>query len=105
MKLNAYTIFDSAPAIFNRPFFAQSDAEALRFFDDMVANAEHPIGQHPEHYTLFRIGTYEQNDGKLYPEDPSSLATATARKAAQQQIDPDSLTDENILKLSPGGTA
>ena len=100
MKINVYTIHDSAPNVFNRPFYCQSDAEALRMFDDMAVDAEHPIGQHPEHYTLFRIGTYEQNTGELAPEKVTSIATATARAAAQQRIEPGELKT-----ISAGGTA
>ncbi len=86
MKLNSYIIFDSAPCVYHPPIFMQSDAEAMRFFDDQCVRAESPIAAHPEHYTLFRNGTFDQQTGKLAAETPTSLATATARVAAQQTI-------------------
>lgn len=95
MKLNSYTIFDSAPAVYHPPLFMQSDAEALRFFDDQCIKQGSPIANHPEHYTLFRNGVFDQNTGKLTTEEPTSLATATARVAAQQKIQPDLLKNWN----------
>ena len=52
MRLNAYTIFDTASGVFDRPFFIQSDGAAMRAFGDLCVSADHPIGQHPtEHQT------------------------------------------------------
>lgn len=76
MKLNVYSIFDTASGLYSRPFFTSSDAEALRSFSDIATDAEHPIGKHPKDYTLFRIGTFDDNKGHIHNEDNESLATA-----------------------------
>ena len=98
MNLNAYTLFDSAPITYNRPFFCQSDAEALRHFDDLCADAESLISRHPEHFYLYRTGTFDQNTGAINGEQIQCLATAVDRIAAQRVIEPGS------LKESPGGS-
>ena len=76
MRLNIYTIFDQASGAYMRPFYAQSDGQALRSFTDIAQDADHEIGKHPEDYSLFRIGTYDDNKGELHPEDKECMATA-----------------------------
>ncbi len=76
MKLNVYSIYDQASGLYSRPFFTQSDGEALRSFSDIANDAEHPIGKHPADYTLFRLGIFDDRDGKLTDENNSTLSTA-----------------------------
>ena len=63
MNLNIYTIFDTASGTYMRPFFTQADGQAVRSFKDISCDAEHEIGQHPEDYSLWRIGLYDDNSG------------------------------------------
>ncbi len=76
MKLNAYSIFDSASGLYMRPFFNGSDGEAKRAFGDIAMDAEHPIGMHPEDYSLHRIGIFDDNTAKIIPELNECLITA-----------------------------
>lgn len=76
MRLNVYSVYDTASACYDRPFCFQSDGQALRAFLDICRDKEHPIGKHPEDFSLFRIGTYDDNKGSLNPEHPECLATA-----------------------------
>lgn len=75
MKLNAYTIYDVASGVYMRPFFSQADGQALRGFKDIATDADHEIGKHPEDYTLFRIGTFNDTTGKMAGEELEKLAT------------------------------
>ena len=54
MILFSYSVFDRCSGAYDRPFFAISDAAAIRSFSDIAVAADHPIGAHPEDYTLFR---------------------------------------------------
>ena len=54
MKLNAYTVFDKAAGAYTRPFFMQSDAQAIRAFGDDAVRADSPVAAHPEDYSLAR---------------------------------------------------
>ncbi|AXL15076.1 nonstructural protein [Microviridae sp.] len=74
MKLNAYTIHDSASGVYSRPFFAQADGAAVREFSDIANSKEHPVGKHPEHYKLFRTGIFNETTGELTPEILEHLA-------------------------------
>ncbi len=76
MKLNAYTIFDVASGVYMRPFFSQADGQATRGFKDIATDADHEVGKHPEDYTLFRIGSFNDTTGKMEGEQLEKLATA-----------------------------
>jgi len=75
MKLNAYTIYDVASGVYMRPFFSQADGQAVRGFKDIATDADHEVGKHPEDYTLYRIGTFNDTTGKIAGEDLEKLAT------------------------------
>lgn len=70
MRLFMYAIYDTASKVYDRPWVARSDAEALRSFGDIANDPQHPIGKHPEHFSCFRIGLYDDNVGELIPESP-----------------------------------
>lgn len=74
MRLTMYSIFDTASKSYMRPFFCAADGEAMRLFADIVNDGEHPVGKHPEDYSVFRIGMFDDNKGSLHPEDPECLA-------------------------------
>nr|UXQ88119.1 MAG: nonstructural protein [Microvirus sp.] len=75
MKLNAYTIYDVASGVYMRPFFSQADGQAIRGFKDIATDAEHEIGKHPEDYTLYRIGSFNDTSGKMEGENLEKLST------------------------------
>ncbi len=93
MKHNIYSIFDTASGLYSRPFFTQSDPEAMRSFEDISIDAEHPIGKHPEDYMLFRIGIFDDTKGKLVNEDNECLVTALECIAKARQINPTKTAD------------
>lgn len=91
MKLNAYTIFDVASGTYMRPFFSQADGQAMRGFKDIACDAEHEVGRHPEDYTLFRIGSFNDNTGKMEGDQIEKLMTgleaiAQDRNPKQQDL-------------------
>lgn len=84
MKLTIYTIFDSAAGLYMRPFYGPSDEAARRSFKDIATDKEHEVGQHPEDYSLFRIGTYEDTDAKIVILDRECISTALEMVAEQR---------------------
>ncbi len=95
MKLNAYTIYDVASGTYMRPFFSQADGEATRGFKDIATDADHQIGKHPEDYTLYRIGSFNDNTGKMEGEELEKLATALEMVALDRNIQPGQLKEVN----------
>ena len=74
MKLFAYTVFDSKSSAFKPPFYLSTDGEALRAFGDACNMPENPLGQHPEDYTLFKLGEYDDKTALFEPEKtPKSM--------------------------------
>ena len=110
MKLNMYSVFDKAAAGYTRPFFMQSDAQAIRAFGDDAVRADSPVAAHPEDYSLARIGVFDDNTGKVAPEGVEIIANAWELVAKAQTIEEGSLRsvdyDEEVERInSAGGTA
>lgn len=107
MKLAAYVIFDQATGAYLRPFFQLTDSQATRSFSDTLLNAESDFAKHPEDYSLWRIGQYDDNKGAFLPEDKECIATALELLAVARNVDRDKMDDLNrqLRETSPGGTA
>ena len=86
MKLNVYSIFDSAAGAYTRPFYTQADAQALRMFTDIALDADNDIGKHPEDYSLVRCGVWNDQDAQFTPEAVETLATANEVIAASRKV-------------------
>lgn len=65
MKFQIYVIFDSVARVYNRPFFMLNKGEATRAFQDLSNDHNSNIGQHPEDYTLYEMGSYIQATGNF----------------------------------------
>ena len=56
MKKNLYAVIDTASGVYDGPIPGLADGHMIRWFSDMAVNADHPIGQHPEDYSLIKVG-------------------------------------------------
>ena len=88
MRLNVYCVFDRASGIYDRPWCANSDGAATRSFTDICSDADHPIGKHPEDYTLFRIGTWSDDKGELRGEAPEKVINGAEAYASGRNVVP-----------------
>ncbi len=93
MELNAYTIYDVASRAFMRPFFSQADGQAIRGFKDIALDAEHDVGTHPEDYTLYRIGTFNDATGKIAGEELEKLITGLQCVHQAQAVNQDNIQE------------
>ena len=76
MKLNVYSIFDSAAKAYTNPFFMHNDGLAIRAFSDNVnAEQENNISKHPDQFTLFHIGEFDDSTGEITTGVVKSLGT------------------------------
>lgn len=81
MILKVYSVFDSKLATFDRPFYMQTDAAAIRGFSDAVNDPNGPVSswnKHPEDYSLFYLGEFDDQDGTILTTVTKSLVTASA---------------------------
>lgn len=73
MDHKIYCIFDVKAKAYMQPWFMPNDSMASRAFQDCVSDPQHTFGAHPEDYTLFNIGTFNQITGEIIPTDKTSL--------------------------------
>lgn len=73
MILRAFSIHDVKAETFTPPFYQNTDGQATRVFQDLVNNPDHGIGKHPQDYTIFMVGTFDDNTGHFESISPISL--------------------------------
>lgn len=71
MKIKMYAIYDSAAGAYLQPFFFHQDGLALRAISDCVADPSHNFAKHPDDYTLFYIGEFDDQTGDIVPAVPA----------------------------------
>jgi len=75
MLHSIFSIYDSKIEAYLPPFFMQTKAASIRAITDTMQDQQHPFSKHPEDYTLFFLGTYDDNNSKFDIEiTPQSLA-------------------------------
>lgn len=67
MHLKIFTIYDQKIGAYIKPFFAQYTGEALRSFEQAAKDKNTTIGITPADFNLFEIGTFDSEDGIVYP--------------------------------------
>ncbi len=85
MKVQCYAIFDTCSGIYEKPFFSTTDDLVKREFQDIATSEDHRINKHPEHYSLWRLGMFDDNTGKLTDEKNECLWQAV-EAISQSQI-------------------
>lgn len=81
MITKIFSVFDSKASYFGRPFDDQSDSSAIRNFSDAVNDGSNPNNlwhKHPEDFSLFQVGEFDNLTGELIPVLPKNLITASA---------------------------
>jgi len=76
MITSIYSVHDSKAACFCTPFYSENNATAIRAFTYAANDATQPIGQHPSDYTLFLIGSFDNDKGQITPVEPTAIALA-----------------------------
>lgn len=65
MLLQFFSVYDSKAEMYMRPFLFQSNAEAVRSFSDLCNDTDTLCGKHPEDFTLFHLGEFNDQDGSI----------------------------------------
>ncbi len=84
MKMQIYSIFDTASGTYQRPMFARTDGEIMREFQNITTDKEHPCGQHPEDYSLVRLANFDDLTGLINNEENETLCTGLEMVALQR---------------------
>lgn len=78
MILKVYSVFDVKAAAYARPFFMVNDQSAVRTFGDYVNTQGEPPNLHPEDYSLFCLGEFDDVKGTLVSNNPEIVCTAAS---------------------------
>lgn len=99
MLINIYAIYDQAAKAYMKPMFLQADGLAMRVFKDAVnSGTESDISKHPEQFTLFKIGEYDDQKGIISsPGKPELLASGHEQVEVFEEV-------KNIEFKAVGGT-
>lgn len=72
MLFKIFSIHDSKAQAYFPPFFLPTIAMAVRTFEDMANDKNNNIGKHPEDFTLFHIGEFDDTTSIIEPSSPST---------------------------------
>lgn len=92
-----YALHDSKAGTFNSPFPMLTDALAIRSFQQGCLDPQTVMAQHPLDYSLFRIGTYDDETAIIQSECPPEHLI-TAIQAIKQVED-----EQQRIKLAKTG--
>jgi hypothetical protein len=100
MKVNIYTMYDEAAKAYTQPFFAQHDGLALRMFEDMVnSEQKNNISEHPDQFTLFSIGIWDDEVAELKQDTVKSLGNGLQYKKPSEKENLEVKIDELLKTL------
>jgi hypothetical protein len=84
MKLKIFSVYDCKVEAYLQPFFMRSKGEALRAFMSAVDDKQTQFNKNPEDFTLFELGEFDDEKGKVNSINPTSLGTALEFKAKNE---------------------
>ena len=85
MKGILVELYDSKADTYTQPTVAQSNADAIRQFGILVNDkAGTLVNLHPEDFTLFRVGSFE--DHMISGEDRQALANGVDVKVIKPEV-------------------
>lgn len=77
MIYQIFTVHDQKAGAYLPPFYFTTKGQAIRAFADTCNDPAHAFSKHPEDYTLFDLGTYDDGTAGFNPHvTPISLGTA-----------------------------
>ena len=76
MKVNMYSIYDSKTKTFSPPFPDLRDESAIRQFSEQCLDPQNNLSKYSMDYTLFTVGTYDDEMGQMNSAVPTELITA-----------------------------
>lgn len=67
MRFEAVAIRDSKSELFTTPMFFPTKGQAIRAFSDAVNDPGTAFYKHPEDYSLYSVGAFDDSEGVLVP--------------------------------------
>jgi len=87
--MKIYSIYDSKAEAYLQPFFSPNNAVAIRNFQNVLQDPNSNINRWPEDFTLFAIGTWDEDTGQITPaEQIKSLGNGLQHREKQLELAP-----------------
>lgn len=85
MQIQIFSIYDSKAEAYLPPFYSQNPRTALRQMVAAVTDASHQFCKYPEDYTLFHIGSFDDELG-LVQSLGANVSLGTALQIRQTEL-------------------
>lgn len=90
MLLHIFTVFDSKAEAYLPPFYMGTKAQAVRAFTDSANDPNHAFHKHPDDYTLFNLGKFDDATAQVHMlKTPVSMGLALEFKTQREMFDED----------------
>lgn len=94
MQLQIFTVYDSKAEAYMAPFYMNTKGQAIRAFTDSANDPNHQFYKHPEDYTLFLLGQYQDENASFHlQKTPLPIGKAIEFKTTRELPLRDSLLD------------
>lgn len=82
------SVFDVKAVSWSFPAQADNNASALRMFGDLVQDGRTLVGQHPEDFSLWIVGSFDVSTGEVKSTEKMSLANGIdfVKKGSDDEI-------------------
>lgn len=102
MKHEIFTVYDQKAKAYLPPFILPEIGMAVRVFKDCVNSDKHQFSKHPEDYTLFNLGQFDDSNGLIETMNPQTIHNGVELKDQYNgEADPVS-NDPPILTSAEG---
>lgn len=87
MQTKIFSVFDSKAKAFMAPFTMGTVGMALRSFEEVANNRDHLIGKHPDDFSLYEIGTFDDEFAQITARTPLNLIGVASEYVKNQGED------------------
>lgn len=87
MVSEVFSVYDSKAEVYSKPFLMKKPGEAMRLFVNVVNDPQTEMNKHPEDFTLFHLGTFDDEKGTFEnKKTPTSMAVGIEVKKPDMQL-------------------
>ena len=76
--MKIFTIYDSKATAYLQPFFSKTEQTAVRDVTTIVNEPNSNFNLHAEDFSLFTIGKYDEDSGKITAKNPEHIVNLIA---------------------------
>lgn len=80
MIAKMYSVYDAKAGSFAQPFFSQNEALAIRAVSAVMQDERHTFWMHSEDYSVYLLGEWDDETGRIEAIQPVVIATLTQIK-------------------------